>query len=114
MDLENLNKLWLLVEKLGPGATFILSVVCFYLWKALRAEQSYLRSRDKETLEVIGTLTDILGKQTQSDSTNADKILESLKTIAHQIEKHDERTLLISEKTADVLARIERALAGSK
>ena len=73
---------WFEIAKyIGAGATFVLGIAVWKLWKAYQAEVSYSKSRDKETLHVLSALTSMLKDAQAQDTLKDERLMSTIKSL---------------------------------
>lgn len=69
---------WTIAQNIGAGATFVLGVVVYCLWARLSGEWDYSRKRDKETLDVLNGINQLISSGEREAETHADKLLAAI------------------------------------
>lgn len=80
---------WDIARYVGAGGAFVLGITSHLLWKAFREEVAYTKARDKETLNVLMTLTNVIKEGDSSGSRRSDSMTAGLQELRHAIEKLD-------------------------
>ena len=74
-DVAQTSQWFEIAKYIGAGATFVLGPISYLLWGAYREEVAYSKLRDKETLNVLASLTKVI----QDDSAKGEREENSLK-----------------------------------
>lgn len=87
-------KEWFEVAKyIGAGATFVLGPACWILWKALREEMSYSRTRDRETLTVLASISDLIRTGQDGQARLSAAVHELTEMVQNRLVEKDERKI---------------------
>lgn len=88
MDPNQLGSWWAIAREIGAGASFILGIVAYCLWFRLSSEQDYSRKRDKETLDVLNSISQLVSQGEREAETHADKVLAAVASCQTTILSH--------------------------
>lgn len=85
-------KEWLtLASTLGIGATFVLGVVVWAMWRERIEEKEYARKLDRETLDVLHSVTALLATNTSGLSAHTQVLTKAIDTVKETITDHLKR-----------------------
>ncbi len=109
MSQEALTLLWEVCQNAGTGMSVVLSVVVFALWRERKENVDYLRTTEKNNLELLVKLTGLLEK-------NEDAVAEHHGKLTNIIVEHDSRLTkvrdeiikLTVEKLDNIQSRLDR------
>lgn len=70
---------WEIAQVAGAGAAVVLGPLCFVLWRKVESDSSYIRNSDKQNLEVLLKLSNVLDESIKDTSRLNTQILNELK-----------------------------------
>ncbi len=85
--MESLQTWWGIAQLAGAGAAVVLGPVAVLLWRQHLSDTDYIREADKNTLTVLGTLTNHL----QNGEKNHEAVLKEINLAVERIVSHIKR-----------------------
>ncbi len=82
--MESLQTWWDIAQLAGAGAAVVLGPVAVLLWRQHQSDTEYIREADKNTLKVLGTLTNHL----QNGEKNHETVLKEIDRAVDRILTH--------------------------
>jgi len=80
-----INEWWSIAQIAGAGATVVLGPMCYVLWKQHISDTEYIRESDKNTLKVLGNLTNHLNQGDLGNKLVLKEIEKSTKLILNKL-----------------------------
>lgn len=77
---------WFEMSKyLGAGAAFVLGIVLFKVWSAYQVEVGYSKTRDRETLTILNSLTKVIEQRQVTDDKQESLIVRSIDELKREL-----------------------------
>jgi len=87
--MADLQTWWEIAQVAGAGAAVVLAPMAWLLWKRVQTDTDYIREADKNTLNVLNQLTQVISSD---DQTRYAPLLVAIRDAVGQIKEHiDER-----------------------
>lgn len=82
---------WFEIAKyIGAGATFVLGPVAVALWRAYQGEVTYSKTRDRETLTLLQTLSTRIDDDSKSNAQILTAITDLRDLVVEHLASHNE------------------------
>ena len=78
---------WMEFSKyLGAGAAGILGIVAYKIWAAYQVEISYSKTRDRETLTILNSLTNVIDAKQKQDEREESLVIKGLDDLKREMQ----------------------------
>ncbi len=82
-------KSWFEIAKyVGAGGAFVLGVISWKLWAAYQEELKYSKTRDRETLTVLNSLTTTMSQTDKSQIDRDTTLQRAIDSLSELIREH--------------------------
>lgn len=90
---EDINSWWDICQLGGAGVAVALGPMCWMFWKRIEADTQYIRTQDRNTLEVLNELTRVLDAASTSNVTNFGDLKAAIGDAVDTIRGHIDASL---------------------